>query len=310
MLYSCLYAFHFVFFLFFYISGYQFSQYNIFYNSCLLVCVSVSVVVHIFLWLWMYAVGTTLQPFYGSLDFGTTPLTPMVVINHPYLLHLLWSMASSLFSLRAWQSFFTISLQVFFGLLLGLAPSTLYCIHFFTQSSSSFRSTCPYHCNLFCCSTEIMSSNPSLSLNPLLGTLFCSLMLHMHLTILISARWSATSFSFFMDHVSLPFNVLLLTQLLYNLPLTINDISLLVSSSTICLNIFHQFEFWSPQLHRPLHLHSTCHVNNKTYPLTSDLHPVPVTGFTQPLQTNGISCLLWSSCSCCAILSVCIVCVF
>jgi len=64
--------------------------------------------------------------------------------------------------------FSTISLQVFFGLLLGLAPSTSYSIHFFTQSLSSFCSTCPYHHNLFCHSTEIMSSNPSLCLNPLL----------------------------------------------------------------------------------------------------------------------------------------------
>ena len=36
-------------------------------------------------------------------------------------LHLLRSMASSLFNLRAWQPFSTISLQVFFGLPLGLA---------------------------------------------------------------------------------------------------------------------------------------------------------------------------------------------
>jgi len=37
------------------------------------------------------------------------------------------------------------------------------CVHFFIQSLSSFHTTCPYHLNLFCCSTEIMSSNPSLS---------------------------------------------------------------------------------------------------------------------------------------------------
>ena len=88
-------------------------------------------------------------------------------------LHLLWSMASSLFNPRALQSFSTISLQVFFGLALGLAPSTSYSIHFFTQSS--FRSTCPYHRNLFCCSTEIMSTNPGPPLNSLLGTLSCKL---------------------------------------------------------------------------------------------------------------------------------------
>jgi len=83
--------------------------------------------------------------------------------------------------------FFTISVQVFFGLPLGLAPSTSYSIHFFTQSLSSFRSTCPYHGNLFRCSTEIMSSNPSLSLNSLLGTLSCSFTPHIHLTILVFA---------------------------------------------------------------------------------------------------------------------------
>jgi len=72
-------------------------------------------------------------------------------------LHPLRSTASSLFSLHAWQSFSTICVQVFFGLPLGLVPSTSYFIHFFTQSLSSFCSTCPYYCNLFCCSTEIMS---------------------------------------------------------------------------------------------------------------------------------------------------------
>jgi len=58
----------------------------------------------------------------------------------------------------------------------------------------------------------------SLSLNPLLGTPFCSLMPPIYLT----------SFSFLMGQVSLPCNVQLRTQLLYNLPLTINDKSLLV----------------------------------------------------------------------------------
>jgi len=94
------------------------------------------------------------------------------------ILHLLRSMASSLFNLHAWQSFSTISLQVFFGIPLGLAPSTSYSIHFFIQSLSSFCSTCPYHHNLFCCSIEIMSPNPSLSLNPLLGTISCFFIKH------------------------------------------------------------------------------------------------------------------------------------
>jgi len=95
------------------------------------------------------------------------------------IIQLIRSMASSLFNLCTWQSFSAISLQVFFGLPLGLAPSISNSIHFFTQSLSSFRNTCPYHRNLFCYSTEIMSSNPSLSLNPLLGTLPCSFTTHM-----------------------------------------------------------------------------------------------------------------------------------
>ena len=56
-------------------------------------------------------------------------------------LHLLRSIASSVFSLCAWQSSLTTSLQVLFGLPLG--PSASYSMHFFTQSSSSLRSTCP-----------------------------------------------------------------------------------------------------------------------------------------------------------------------
>jgi len=52
----------------------------------------------------------------------------------------------------------------FLYLPLRLAPSsTSYSIHFFIQSLSSFRNTCPCHRNLVCCSTEIMSPNPGLS---------------------------------------------------------------------------------------------------------------------------------------------------
>jgi len=171
-----------------------------------------------------YQTHTHTQPFYGSLDSvrdnSGDPVTEET-FTHSHsswsqsslisFLHLLRSMASSLFNLHAWQSFSTIFLQVFFGLLLGLALSTSHSIHFFTQLLSSFRSTCPYHHNLICCSTEIRTSNPSLSLRPLVGTLSCSLMPHIHLTILISARWSATSFSFLMGQISLPCNKLLHT---------------------------------------------------------------------------------------------------
>jgi len=115
----------------------------------------------------------------------------------------------------AWWSFCTTFLHVLFGLPLGLEPSTSYSLHFFTQSVSSFRNTCPYHRNLFCCSINIISSIPSLSLNSLLGTLPFTLTLHIHLTILISACWSATSFSFLTGQVLLPCSILLCTQLLF-----------------------------------------------------------------------------------------------
>ena len=143
---------------------------------------------------------THTQPFYGSLHFvrdNPGEPVPEETFTHSHsswssiipicFPHLQLYMASFLFNPHALQSFFTISLLVFFGLHLGLAPSTSYSIHFFTQSLSSFCNTCPYHRNLFCYSTEIMSSNPSLSLNSLLGTLFCNFTQHIHLTILISA---------------------------------------------------------------------------------------------------------------------------
>jgi len=128
-------------------------------------------------------------------------------------LHLLRSTVSSLFNLCAWQYFWTTSLQVLFGLPLSLEPSTSYSIHFITQSLSSFLNTCPYQHNLFCCSTEIMSSVPSLSLDPLLGTLSFSWTTHIHLTTLISARWSVTPFSILTGQISLTCNLLLHTQL-------------------------------------------------------------------------------------------------
>ena len=71
--------------------------------------------------------------------------------------------------------------------------------------------------SLFCCKTNAMSSVPSLSLNFLLGSLSSSLIPHIHLTVLISACWSATSFSFLTGQVSVPCNILLCAQLLCNL---------------------------------------------------------------------------------------------
>ena len=104
-----------------------------------------------------------LQLFYGPLSRtirmsryqkNIHPLT--YPDHHPIfisLFHILRSIASSLFNLHAFMLdnlFLHNSLQVLFGLPLGLQPSTSYSIHFFTQSVSSFCNTCPYHCSLFC----------------------------------------------------------------------------------------------------------------------------------------------------------------
>jgi len=109
---------------------------------------------------------THTQPFYDSQVLSGTiwEMVPEETFTHSHLswsstilicfIQLIRSMASSRFSPRAWQSISTISLQVFFGLPVDLAPFTSYSIHFFTQSSSFFRNKCPYHHNLFCCSTE------------------------------------------------------------------------------------------------------------------------------------------------------------
>ena len=59
-------------------------------------------------------------------------------------IHLIRSMASSLFNLHAWQSFSTISPSFLWP---TTWPGNL---HFILQSLSSFCSTCPYHRSLFC----------------------------------------------------------------------------------------------------------------------------------------------------------------
>ena len=127
----------------------------------------------------LYCTTTTID--YGPLS-GTTRVSryqkKYSPIHHPDHHHpifvrffrLLRSIASSLFKLRAWQSF-----------LHNLSPNPLRstswfgALHlifhtFLHPSVSSFRSTCPYHHNLFCFSVNIISSVPCLSLNYLLGT--------------------------------------------------------------------------------------------------------------------------------------------
>ena len=106
--------------------------------------------------------GTTRVGWYQK-KHSSTHTHPDHRTSFIIFLHLQRSMASSLFILRALQSSHTTSFQVLFGHPVCLGPSTSYSIHFFTQSSSSFRSTCPHKCSLFCCNTNAMSSIPRLS---------------------------------------------------------------------------------------------------------------------------------------------------
>jgi len=169
---------------------------------------------------------TLTQPFYSCMDFvrdNPGEPVPEETFTHS---HLLWSsiVPYLLHPCNMIHGILPVQFTCLTVFIHNLSPSFLWSIHFFTQSLSFFCITCPYHCNLFCC-TEIMSSNPSLSLNPLLGILSCSFTPHIHLTILISAHRSATSFSFLTGQVPLQCNILLRAQPLYNLPLTFNDIS-------------------------------------------------------------------------------------
>jgi len=168
-----------------------------------------------FMALWISSGKTRLAKRYQKKH---SPTHTYCVINHQaYLLPpFIMIMASSLFNLHAWKSFSTISIQVFFGLVLAWYPPP------HTPYISS-----PRHCLLFtahthttadlsCCSTEIMSPIPSRSLNPLLGTLSCTVMPHIHLTSLITAHWSATSFFFHTGQVSLHAPFMTLWQFINN----------------------------------------------------------------------------------------------
>ena len=139
------------------------------------------------------------QPFYGPLS-GTTQVSQYQkkhsLTRHPdhhpisiSFFHLPRSTASSLFKLRAWQSFCTTSLHVLFGLPLGLEPSTSYYPYISSLNQCPlFAAHAHTIATCFAAVINIISSIPSLSLNSLFGTLSSTLTLHIHLTILISAR--------------------------------------------------------------------------------------------------------------------------
>jgi len=139
------------------------------------------------------------QKWWACTRRNIHPFTPIMIVNQP--------LSASFIYYDPWHSpcssyvpdslFCTIFVQVLFGLPLGLAPSTSYSIHFFTQSLSSFHNTCPsiasffaavpMVCHLFLVSlslSEHFTQNFIIYLN----------ITHGHLTILITARWRAISF--------------------------------------------------------------------------------------------------------------------
>ena len=133
---------------------------------------------------------THTQPFYDSLDFVQDNLgepVPEETFTHshpswssviPYLLPPSVTIHGIL-SVQFTCHLFPQSLLVFFGL-----PSTLY----ISSSNHCLVFTAHAHTIATCFAVvPRLSSNSSLYLSPLLGTLSCSLMPHIHLTILISA---------------------------------------------------------------------------------------------------------------------------
>jgi len=147
------------------------------------------------------------QPFYGPLS-GTTRVSRYqkkhspthYPDHHPIFIsffHLPRSTASSLFKLRAWHSFFAqpLSMSSLVYLFVWSPPphipyisSPNQCLLFATHAHTI--ATCFVVVSILCHLFLVF-----LSLNYLLGTLSFTLTLHIHLTILTSARWSATSFS-------------------------------------------------------------------------------------------------------------------
>ena len=91
-------------------------------------------------------------------------------ITFTIFLHLLLSWTSSLSISSSAISTSTLSNHVFLGLPTGLLPSTLYSIHFFTQSSSPVLITCPYHLSLPLLMKVVIGSTPFFSI---LHLFFC-----------------------------------------------------------------------------------------------------------------------------------------
>ena len=136
------------------------------------------------------------------------------------------SFSSSLFNPHSLMYFSTTWLHVILSLPRHLLPSTSSDMIFFTQSSSSFPSTCHNDLTLFCFTASDTDSTPILSLSSALGTVSLSDTPHIYLTILISVRSNLPLCSTVMAHVSLPYIIALLTHVTYSFSISLSDPSL------------------------------------------------------------------------------------
>ena len=127
--------------------------------------------------------------FMDELGFLNCDDVCMCVVNKQFelLLHLLLSWTSSLSISSSAISASTLSNHVFLGLPTGLLPSTIYSIYFFTQSSSPFLITCPYHLSLPLLMKVVIGSTPTNHLNSSFVLLSFNEIPHIHLIICISA---------------------------------------------------------------------------------------------------------------------------
>ena len=119
-----------------------------------------------------------IQLFYGSVDFvfvwdNLGEPVPEETFTHSYLS---WSsiIPFPLHPLITIHGIFSVQFACLTVFCHNLSPSFIWStswpdtIHFMLHTFLHtiivfFYNTCTYHCNVFCCSTEIMSSNPSLS---------------------------------------------------------------------------------------------------------------------------------------------------
>ena len=108
-------------------------------------------------------------------------------ITFTFLLHLLLSWTASLLISSLAISASTLSNRVFLGLPTGLLPSTLYSIHFFSQSSSPFLITCTYHLSLSLLMKVVIGSTPTSLHNSSFVPLSFNEIPHIHLIICTSA---------------------------------------------------------------------------------------------------------------------------